>query len=55
MSGNHRVNVLKALNYNKINVLKDNIHLKPKNLINNHRYNKKKKYNYIIDYDNSEN
>lgn len=52
MSGNHRINVLKALDYKTINVfLKDNIHLKPKNLINNKRYNKNKQYKSIIDYD----
>jgi len=56
MSGNHRINVLKALNYKKINVfLKDNIFLKQKNLINNKRFKKNKSYNCVINYDNAEN
>jgi hypothetical protein len=56
ISGHHRTNVLKALNYKNINVfLNNNIFLKPKNLINNKRYSGKKSYKSVIDYDNAEN
>ena len=52
--GNHRINVLKALSYKKVNVfLKDNIHIKTKNIINNKRYNKNEKYEAVIDYENA--
>ena len=56
-SGNHRINVLKALDYDKpIEVIrKCNKYLKPKNLINNKIYNKNEEYKYIINYENASN
>tara|TARA_A100001015_G_C14698737_1_gene597408 strand:+ start:56 stop:766 length:711 start_codon:yes stop_codon:yes gene_type:complete len=56
-SGNHRLNVLKALDYDKqIEVIrKCNKYIKPKNLINNKIYDKNKEYKYIINYDDARN
>jgi len=55
-SGNHRINVLKALGFKNVNVcLKQNAHLKSKNLINNKIYDKNKPYRTIINYNSVDN
>lgn len=55
-SGNHRINVLKALGFKNVNVcLKQNAHLKSKNLINNKIYDKNKPYRTIINYNSADN
>jgi hypothetical protein len=54
-SGNHRINVLKAFDLKTVNVcIKQNHHLKSKNLINNKIYDVNKPYRSIINYNSAD-